>query len=100
MVPHPDSQDGVPNELHKPVGEDSDPNDFHTPMEEDPCVIRSIPTVEMDSSPATQQGIFARECMISDSIFMFLKEEWKGGKETILVEFTQRRGLVWFLQNH
>lgn len=83
---HKKVQDGVPNELHKPGGEDSDPNDFHTPMEEDRCVIPSIPTVEMDSSPATQLGMdmsFVRECMISDSIFMFLKKEWKGEKETI-----------------
>lgn len=103
MVPHPDSKDGVPNELQKPGGEDSDPNDFHTPMEEDPCVIPSIPTVKMDSSPVTQQGMdmsFVHECVICDSIFMFLKKEWKGEKETILVVFTQHRGLVWFLQNH
>ncbi|XXG46576.1 hypothetical protein AAC387_Pa02g1386 [Persea americana] len=67
MVPHPDSQDGVPNELHKPGGEDSDPNDFHTPMEEDPCVIRSIPTVEMDSSPATQQDVLVSDAAENQS---------------------------------
>lgn len=82
MAPHPDSQDDVPNDLHKPGEEDVGPNDRHTPMEEDPCVNPSIPTVEMNSSPSHQgMDIFLHvHAYISDSIFMFFKKDERGEK--------------------